>query len=306
MENADEPERNRDFDAKRVAPDDFDFLDNDGDEIVERLNETDNDEWPSCLPEGWGVFPHSGSGGCYDSLLVLVDGRAALAAENRATWITSVFFHVIEYLKRCPRTQRILFYVVPPADKIPDFLNSWRQAWLGHRAKLESVLPPQSAAGPPILRVCVRGCDELCFFLTNGRPAGGLKLIKWWRAASPAERGWLREAVRLVADVGVEHELNCSFIKRYGRQPAGLNNINVLTFGDLVGKALTTANWQMRIYLTLKDGIMLAGISGAVQRTTPPKMTFGKETDPIINAAVAVDMEEFYRTPFRYLLRPAP
>jgi hypothetical protein len=97
--------------------------------------------------------------------------------------------------------------------------------------------------------------------------------------------------------VGAEHALNCSFVGGFANQPAGLNGINVLTFGGLGGKAMLIIQWRMRIYLTLNAGFMPIGIT----EIEAPRMMYGQEDKPENNAAVAVNMADFYRQPFRYL-----
>ena len=306
MEYSDKPEMVRKFDSDRIEPDNCDLLDAEGDSIEEWLNTHVIDEWQDCpFLEGWGVFPNAGTGECFKSILVRVDGRAALTAQNRAAWITSIFDHIIEYLKHCPGTQRIMFYVVPPADEIPNFLKSWRHSWISFRDTLGMPLQ-HNAGGAPALRVSVRKRPWLCFFHSNGRPAGGQQLFAWWRNASSAERGSLREAVRLVAYVDVDSARNCKFVGGYTGQPANLNGINLLTFGDLAGQANEIRNWRMRIYLNVASSILPIGVSGMVRRVTATQMQHGGAALKPTTAWAADNMEDFYRNPCRYLVCPVP
>lgn len=286
----------REHDHKPVEPDDCALEDHEGDAILECLGKHDVSDWRTCVPEDWGTLPHDGPGQCHRKLFVPIYGSQAD--------IFRMFRGLTRYLKMCPETGRILFYAVPPANGIPEFLERLRLVWLGFRAELERCLPAQSAGSPPVIRIVVRGYDRVCFFMTTGRPAGGRDLFNWWRANQPIRRSRLREAVRLTARLNVEHDRHCAFIGQYTNQPAGFNGINALTYGDYTGKAHKIALWRMRIYLGSLDPIMPVGISGLVRRPNPPAMRQGFEHRPETVSWVAADMADFYRDPRSYCTCP--
>jgi len=307
MDNADQRYTREDFDPAGVSADGCDLNDVEGDDLEICLDKCDPEEWRNCIQESWGVIPHGKLAGCPENILVLVDGRAALTPQARATHLHSLLDSAREHLKLCPSTKRILFYVVPPESDVPLFLTNWRLNWIDFRSQLEKLLPAQTKDSAPVLRVCVRGRPELCYFLENGRPAGcNTLLFVWWRKASPIERGWLRESVRLIRGVNVERNQNCAFIDHYTDQPPGLNGINLLTFGEYKAGAVIIQNWRMRVYLTLNQSIMPIGISGLVRHPNTTAMQFGTAPNPHSRAWVAGNLKNFHRNPFQYMHHPVP
>lgn len=288
-----------DWIALDAEPDTYDAEDPEGDELEKELDripvgEFDAESDSCALPGGnWNTIPFGKPADCLPRLIVVIDSDA-----NVVPMLRKALAHLGHCDGTCGvKTTSVMFYLT-------DFFPSWQSEWIAHRGALEAALGPQQMGLPPIIRISVRGRPQLTFFTSEGRPAGGRLMLDCWREADLYRRGHLRKRLEFVSASGVEQARNCSLIVGYSKdQPQGLNNQEVLSFGNYRPADCTIQQWVLRCYLVRGVPIGFAGriklhhpLPHPLPLHGPPHLPGGNS-----DAWVAVHARPFLITPGDYI-----
>lgn len=277
-----------------AEPDTYDAEDPEGDELEKELDripvgEFDDESGGCALPEGnCNTIPFGEPADCLPRLLVVIDSEGNVVPRLR---------DALAQLAHCDgthgvKTTSVMFYLT-------DFFPSWQSEWIAHRGALEAALGVQRMGEPPVIRISVRGRPQHTFFSSEGRPAGGRRMLDWWRTANPHLRGCLRRRLEFVRGQGVEHARHCGFVHYYTDQPVALNDEDVLSFGDYRATGVKLMDWRLRCYLVPGVPIGFAGLIKLL--ATPPlwgpPIVPGDES----SAWIAADANHFLITPEDYV-----
>lgn len=276
-----------------AEPDTYDAEDPEGDELEEELDripvgEFDDESGGCALPGGnWNTIPFGKPAGCLPRLLVVIDSDANVVPRLR---------EALAHLAHCDgtrgvKTTSVMFYMT-------DFFPSWQSQWIAHRGALEAALGVQRMGEPAIIRISVRHRPSLTFFTSDRRPAGGREFLKWWRAASPGLRGYLKRGLSCVIRLGVEQARHCGFVGGYTKQPPGLSEKNVLSFGNYQPVGSKIQQWVLRCFLV--PGVPI-GFAGRIKLPATPLLVPTPGVPRPSSTWVAVHANHFLRTPGDYI-----